>query len=65
MGRACRTHGKNEITQTKFGSENVEKRQLGRPKRRWKVILEWISGKYGEAWTGFIWLRIWTSGGLL
>jgi hypothetical protein len=30
-----------------------------------KVILEWILGKYGrKMWTGFIWLRIGTSGGL-
>jgi len=31
-----------------------------------KIILEWILGKYGgKAWSGFIWLRIETSGGLL
>jgi hypothetical protein len=31
-----------------------------------KIILEWILGKQGgEVWTGFIWLRIGTSGGLL
>jgi hypothetical protein len=31
-----------------------------------KITLEWILGKKGEnMWTGFIWLRIGTSGGLL
>jgi hypothetical protein len=31
-----------------------------------KIILERIVRKYGEeTWTGFIWLRIGTSGGLL
>jgi hypothetical protein len=31
-----------------------------------KVILEWIAENYGGTlWTGFIWLRIWTSVGLL
>jgi hypothetical protein len=25
----------------------------------WRIILEWILGKYsGRLWTGFIWLRI-------
>jgi hypothetical protein len=29
-------------------------------------LLRWILGTYGGVvWTGFIWLRIWTSGGLL
>jgi hypothetical protein len=31
-----------------------------------KILLEWILEKYGEkVWTGFMWLRIGTSGGLL
>jgi hypothetical protein len=31
-----------------------------------KIILELILGKYGvKVWTGYIWLRIGTSGGLL
>jgi hypothetical protein len=30
------------------------------------IILEWILGKYGgRVWTGYIWLRIGNSGGLL
>jgi hypothetical protein len=31
-----------------------------------RIILEWISGKLcGKVWTGFIWLRMDTSGRLL
>jgi hypothetical protein len=38
-----------------------EKRLLGRPWHRWeyKIEIEW------ESWTGFIWLRTGTAGGLL
>jgi hypothetical protein len=50
-----------------FWSENLKERDhsenLGADG---KVILEYILGKYGgNVWTGFIWLRIGTSGGLL
>jgi hypothetical protein len=42
------------------------KRPLGRPRRRWGIILERILGKQGaKLWTGFIWLRIGTNGVLL
>jgi hypothetical protein len=42
------------------------KKQLGRPRRRWGIILEWILGKPGEeVWTGFFWLRIGTNDWLL
>jgi hypothetical protein len=31
-----------------------------------KIILKWMSGKQvGKVWTGFIWIRIGTNGGLL
>jgi len=31
-----------------------------------RIILEWILGKHsGKVWTGYIWLRIGTSGRLL
>jgi hypothetical protein len=50
-----------------FWSEN----QKGRDKSEdlgvdGEIILEWILGKEcGKLWTGFIWLRIGTNGGLL
>jgi hypothetical protein len=41
-------------------------RLLGIPKHRWEDILKWVLDKSDEsAWTGFISLRIWTSGWLL
>jgi hypothetical protein len=42
------------------------KRQLGRPRRRWWIILEWIFRKWDvEVWTGSSWLGIGTGGGHL
>jgi hypothetical protein len=42
------------------------KRLLGRPGRRWGIILVWIIKKLvRRVLTGFIWLRIGTIGGLL
>jgi hypothetical protein len=41
-------------------------RPLGRPRRRWGIILECISGKWVvKMWTCCIWLRIGISAGLL
>ena len=40
------------------------KRHLGRPRRRWMVLLKWIFKKWDvEAWTGFICLRTGTGAG--
>jgi hypothetical protein len=37
---------------------------VGKPEG--KIILDWVLGKLGgRVWTGFIWLRVGTSGGLL
>jgi hypothetical protein len=41
------------------------KRPLGRPKRRREIILRWVIDRKGVVWSGLIWLRIGTSGGLL
>jgi hypothetical protein len=42
------------------------KRPLRRPRSGGRIILKWILEKYGwMVWTGFIWLRIRTGGGLL
>jgi hypothetical protein len=40
------------------------KRLLGRPRRRWVDTIK-IDLKDGMVWTGSIWLRIGTNGGLL
>ena len=40
------------------------KRPLGRPRRRWGIILIWIFRKWeGVVGTGWSWLRIGTGGG--
>jgi hypothetical protein len=42
------------------------KRPLGRPKRRWRIILRWILERWDRVvWTGLIWLRLGTGGGPL
>ena len=42
------------------------KEPSGRPKRRWEYNIKIIIKKWGvKAWTGLIWLRIGTGGGLL
>jgi hypothetical protein len=42
------------------------KRSPERARRRWKGNIRTDLGKCGgKVWTGLIWLRIWTSGGLL
>jgi hypothetical protein len=41
------------------------RRPLGRPRRRWRIILKWIFHKWDGTWIGLSWLRIGTGGGLL
>jgi len=49
-----------------FVGNTEGKRQLGRPRRRWGIILIWIFKKWDVAvWTGSSWLRIGTGGGHL
>jgi hypothetical protein len=40
------------------------KKPLGRPSRRWMLILELFLRNGSMLWTGFIWLRIGTVSGL-
>jgi hypothetical protein len=49
---------------TKFCSEYVREEEFERPRLRWKDIRMNLRER-GELWTGFIWLRVGTSGGLL
>jgi hypothetical protein len=67
MGGACSTHESYEkcIEHVYWGNlkgkDHSEDLDVD-----WKIILEWMLGKCnGKAWTGFIWLRIGTSGGAL
>jgi len=42
------------------------RRPLGRPRRRWRIILGWMSRRWDVGiWTGLGWLRIETGGGRL
>jgi hypothetical protein len=41
------------------------KRPLGRPRRRWYILKLILERRDWVVWTGLIWLRIGTSGGLL
>jgi len=43
------------------------KRRLGRPRRRWEIIVRWVFRKWDGmgAWNGFIWLKKETGGGHL
>jgi len=41
----------------------MERGNLEDPGADWRIILKWMFKKWnGEAWAGFIWLRIWTGG---
>jgi hypothetical protein len=43
------------------------KRPFGRPRCRWEdnIRMDLKRNRVGNVWTGFIWIRIGTSGGLL
>ena len=44
----------------------VGKRPLGRSRHRWKDNVKMDLKKWdGEAWTGFIWLKIGSGGGII
>jgi hypothetical protein len=67
MGRACSTHEGEERVIQGFGGKTWEiRRPLGRPGVDGRIILKWILVKgNGRPWTGSIWLRTGTGGGLL
>jgi hypothetical protein len=66
MGAACSAHGRDDKCVQNIGretwmKETTQNRHLDR-----RIILDWILSIYGvKLWTGFIWLRIGTSGGHL
>jgi hypothetical protein len=65
MSEACKLH-MTEIC-TRFWLESLKGRdQLEHTSTDGRIILKWISRKLGEKlFTGFIWLRIGTSGRLV
>jgi hypothetical protein len=64
MGGECSLHGKEKnCNRNRYLKRRDHLENLGIDGRK---ILKWILRKYREReWTGFIWLRIETSGGLL
>jgi hypothetical protein len=66
MGRACSTHGEKRNPYRILVGKPEGKRPLGRPRRRWVNNIKIDLREIGRGvWTGSIWLRIGTIGGLL
>jgi hypothetical protein len=67
MGRACGTFGReNECINTIFVVAIQGQRPLGRPRHRWENNIKMdLREVESRLWTGFIRLRIESSGGLL
>jgi hypothetical protein len=62
MGRACSTNGERRNAYMILVGKPEGKRPPGRPRRRW---VDNIKIDLRDVWTGSIWIRIGTSGGLL
>jgi hypothetical protein len=66
MGQACSTYGEMINAYIVFlVGKTKGKRSFERLRRRWEYIIKMDLMKVGKVWTGFIWLRIGTGGGLL
>ena len=66
MGRTCSTYGERRDVYRVFVGKLEGERPLGRLRRRWEDNMNMDRHEVGWGpWTGLIWLRIWTGGGLL
>jgi hypothetical protein len=65
MGRACSTHGEKRNACRILVGKPEGRRPLGRPRCRWVDNIKIDLRKDGMVWTGSMWFRIGTSGGLL
>jgi hypothetical protein len=65
MDRACSTNGETKDPYRVLVGKPEGKRPLGTPRRRWVGNIKTDRRWEGMVWTGSIWLRIGTSGGLL
>jgi hypothetical protein len=65
MGRACSTNGAKRNAYRILVGKPEEKRPLERPRHRRVDNVKMDLREDGVVWTGLIWLRTGTSGGLL
>jgi hypothetical protein len=65
MGRAHSTNGEKRNAYRILLGNPEGKRPLGDQDIGGWIILKWILDRMGWYWTGLMWLRIGTSGGLL
>jgi hypothetical protein len=66
MGGVCNRHRNMRNACNISVGKPEGKRPLERLKRRWEMKLEWVLRKQGQkVSTGWVWLRIGRSGGLL
>jgi hypothetical protein len=65
MGGACSTYGAVEVHTWFWCGGLSERGYLEDPGVDGRTILKLIFKKWDRAWTGLIWLRIGTGGGLL
>jgi hypothetical protein len=63
MARPCSLNGEKRNAYRILVGKPEGKRPLGRPRRRWVDNIK--MDLRGMGWSGLIWLRIVTSGGLL
>ena len=66
MGMACGAYGEGEGAYRVLVGNLEVRRPMGRPRRKWEIILGWISRRWDLGmWTGLGWPRIWIGGGRL
>jgi len=64
--RACSTHGQIRIAYSILAGNVKDGDHLEDRGADGKILLKWIFKEWdGVAWTGLIWLRVGTGGGLL
>jgi len=66
MGGARGTYGNRRVVYRGLVEQTHRKRHLGDLDLEWGIILEFVFKKYDwEPWTGFLWLRTGTIGGMM